>query len=124
MRRVDFMRKASTRDVEMCQGCDLCKMGRLPTFENEDEEREFWATHSPLDFPEEFEDVQVEVVDLRRRKTPISIRLDPLLKENIKKVASIKRIRYQTLIQSWIREKFEEEEKSLLRMAQRKRKAS
>jgi hypothetical protein len=30
-------------------------MGKLPKFKNAKEEAEFWETHSPLDFPDEFE---------------------------------------------------------------------
>lgn len=32
----------------------------IPAFRSHEEEAEFWDTHSPLDFPEEFEDVDVK----------------------------------------------------------------
>ncbi|MDQ7822285.1 MAG: CopG family antitoxin [Candidatus Eremiobacteraeota bacterium] len=115
------MKKASIRDPELCQGCILCKDGKIPEFHNEEEEAEFWGNHSPLDFPDEFEDVDLHVNDMRQKKLPISIRLDPVLKEGVKKMAHIKKIRYQTLIQKWIKEKFEEEERALVNIATSKR---
>lgn len=112
--------KAFTRDSELCQGCDLCKDGKIPIFKSEEEEREFWVSHSPLDFPEEFKDVEIKVLDLRRKKSPISIRLDPILKESVKKLANIKRVKYQSLIQEWIKEKLREEERKLIKIAEKK----
>lgn len=115
------MKKGLIRDPELCSGCDLCKDGRIPKFKSEDEERDFWINHSPLDFPEEFEEAGIEIVDLRRKRVPISIRLDPVLKENVKRMAHIKKVRYQTLIQEWIREKLKEEERALIKIAANKR---
>jgi hypothetical protein len=43
-------------------------MGKLPKFKNAKEEAEFWETHSPLDFPDEFEEVKEPIVDRRGRK--------------------------------------------------------
>jgi predicted DNA binding CopG/RHH family protein len=111
------MKNAVNRDPELCQGCKLCKDGKIPVFRNEAEEADFWRNHSPLDFPDEFEDIEFEVQNLRRKKTPVSIRLDPVLKDGVKKMAHIKRVKYQTLIQEWIKEKFEEEEKELINIA-------
>lgn len=43
----------------------------IPKFKDEKEEAEFWATHSPEDFPHDFEQVKEDVV------------LDPALKKKI-----------------------------------------
>jgi trehalose 6-phosphate phosphatase len=43
-------------------------MERLPEFKNAKEEADFWETHSPLDFPDEFEEVTEPIVDRRTRK--------------------------------------------------------
>lgn len=34
------------------------KQLKIPKFKNEDEERNFWDTHSPLDYPGEFVEVK------------------------------------------------------------------
>lgn len=115
------MKKTSRRDPELCQGCRLCSTGKIPRLKTEDQERRFWANHSPLDFPDDFKDVALEVMDLRPKKIPISIRLDPLLKDRVKRLADIKHIGYQTLIQKWIYDKFHEEEYHLIKVAGRKK---
>lgn len=48
------------------------KAQQLPRFKSYEEEAEFWDTHSPEDFPNEFEDVEVEFVSAyaRREITP------------------------------------------------------
>ncbi len=38
----------------------------IPVFQNEDEEREFWATHSVLDFPDRFVRVDMDLSHLKR----------------------------------------------------------
>ena len=43
-------------------------MEKLPKFKNAEEEAEFWETHSPLEFPDEFEEVAEPVVDRRGRE--------------------------------------------------------
>jgi len=45
-------------------------MGKLPKIKNAKEEAEFWDTHSPLDFPDEFEEMKEPIVDCRGRKVP------------------------------------------------------
>ena len=42
---------------------------KIPKFKNEDEEREFWATHSPLDY--------FDAIDIKRASFP---KLKPSLK--------------------------------------------
>ncbi len=43
-------------------------MEKPPRFKNAEEEAGFWETHSPLEFPGEFEQVKEPVVDRRGRK--------------------------------------------------------
>ena len=52
-------------------------MEKLPKFKTAKEEAEFWETHSPLEFPGEFEEVKEPIVDRRGRKKGIYIRVDP-----------------------------------------------
>lgn len=41
-------------------------MKKIPKFKNEDEEREFWATHSPLDYFDLTKAKRVEMLGLSR----------------------------------------------------------
>jgi hypothetical protein len=43
-------------------------MEKVPKFKNAQEEGEFWETHSPLDFPDEFEEVREPIIDRRSRR--------------------------------------------------------
>lgn len=51
----------------------MARTTKIPRFKTYEEEAEFWDTHSPEDFPDEFEEIQVqfappEVLDSERRK--------------------------------------------------------
>ena len=41
------------------------KENKLPKFKSEKEEADFWSTHSPLDYPNEFKEVNMQI---KRRK--------------------------------------------------------
>jgi len=89
---------------------------KIPKFKNDVEEREFWDSHSFLDFPDEIEELETfslapklnEGILVRRRKrtmvdVPLSLDLSHL--EAVKKLAKMKSIPYQNLIRMWITEK-------------------
>ncbi|HHS98591.1 MAG TPA: hypothetical protein ENK08_12000 [Chloroflexi bacterium] len=84
-------------------------MGRLPKFEDEREEAEFWDTHDSTEFLEETEPVDVVFVDARPPKKQISLRLDPDVIERLKAIAARKGIGYQTLIRMWVMERLAQE---------------
>jgi len=95
-------------------------MKKIPRFKSEDEEREFWDSHSFLDFPEEVEEVEPfplaselreEILSGKRRRKMkrISLSFDPYLIEMIKRIAKRKSIPYQCLIRMWLAERLEEE---------------
>jgi predicted DNA binding CopG/RHH family protein len=79
-------------------------MGKLPRFKTAQEEGEFWETHSPLDFPDEFEEVKEPVVDRRPRKKGIYIRIDPEAINAARNIGADLGIGYQTLFRIWIME--------------------
>ena len=79
-------------------------MEKLPKFKSAQEEAEFWETHSPLDFPGEFEEVKEPIVDRRGRKKGIYIRLDPEAIELARNIGAGLGIGYQTLFRMWIME--------------------
>lgn len=87
------------------------KKSRIPDFENEDKEREFWATHSPLDYLDEFEEVKEPIVINRPKKRLVTFRMDEEAVERIKRLADRKGMGWQTLMRALIYEGLEEAEK-------------
>lgn len=78
--------------------------GRIPGFQNIEEEAEFWDTHSVLDFPDEFE--YVGFVEARGKKdAPITIRLDRADRARLKAEAEKMGIGPSTLARIWIKER-------------------
>ncbi|MHB9111303.1 MAG: CopG family antitoxin [Thermoleophilia bacterium] len=49
---------------------------KVPVFKSRKEEAEFWDTHSPLDFPDYWEDADVDVGKPLRHEVVLSVRLD------------------------------------------------
>ncbi|HEX29838.1 hypothetical protein J7M22_06015 [Candidatus Poribacteria bacterium] len=93
---------------------------KIPNFKSEEEEREFWDSHSFLDFPDEVEEVEPfslspelkhEILLGRRKRKMerISLRLDPYHVALIKRIAKQKSISYQSLMRMWLVERLKEE---------------
>jgi predicted DNA binding CopG/RHH family protein len=70
---------------------------RIPQFKNEDEEREFWATHSPLDYFDQKNAKRVVFPKLKPSLKSISIRLPEDMLEELKVLANKKDVPYQSL---------------------------
>jgi len=79
-------------------------MEKTPKFKTAKEEAEFWETHSPLEFPAEFEEVKEPIVDRRARKKGIYIRMDPEAIKGARSIGAHLGIGYQTLFRMWIME--------------------
>lgn len=79
----------------------------IPKFESEDEEREFWATHSSSDYVDWSKAKRVVLPNLKPSTTSISIRLPVSLLESIKVAANKRDMPYQSLIKAWLYEKVE-----------------
>ena len=79
-------------------------MQKAPKFKTAKEESEFWETHSPLDFPGEFEDVKEPIIDQRGRMKGIYIRVDPEAIELARRLGAKLGLGYQTLFRMWIME--------------------
>ncbi|MEK7550275.1 MAG: BrnA antitoxin family protein [Patescibacteria group bacterium] len=80
----------------------MLKKLKLPKFENEDEERDFWAK---LDLSEYFEPsdfVPVSFPNLKPTSHPISIRVPDYLLNRVKEKANAINIPYQSLIKKYI----------------------
>ncbi len=85
----------------------MAKKSRIPDFKSAVEEMEFWDTHSPEEFADEFEVVHdvsfggARLVKLR----PISLRINDANVDFLKALAAEKGIGYQTMLRMWINER-------------------
>ncbi len=82
---------------------------KIPQFQTEQEEAEFWESHDSTEFLDETETVEVTFVDERPSMKQISLRLDPSVINQLKSVASSKGIGYQTMIRMWVMERLGQE---------------
>jgi hypothetical protein len=76
---------------------------QVPTFANEQEAAAFWDTHSPLDFPDEFEEVEVSIAR-SARKRGLTVKLDQRTVDRLTRIAEEKGIGPSTLARMWILE--------------------
>ena len=85
------------------------KRKSIPTFKNEDEEREFWATHDFTDYLDQFEPVELDFSKLKPTTESISIRLPAYLLRRIKEIANSRDVPYQSLMKIFLAERVEKE---------------
>ena len=81
---------------------------KIPKFNTEEEEVEFWDNHSLDEFNEDLT-LAEDVKFAKSRKKLVSLRLDSQQIEILKKIATGKGIGYLTLVRMWITEKLKEE---------------
>jgi len=84
------------------------KIKQIPRFKNEDEERDFWATHDFTDYFDSFKPVELDLSELKPSTETISLRLPQFLLANIKQLANKKDVPYQSLMKIFLAEKVEE----------------
>jgi predicted DNA binding CopG/RHH family protein len=74
----------------------------IPKFKNEDEEREFWATHSPLDYFDTKDCKRASFPKLKPSLKSISIRLPESMLAELKILANKKDVPYQSLAKIYL----------------------
>jgi len=79
------------------------------SFINEDEERDFWATHSFLDFLDSFEEVKMDFSKLKPSTETVSVRFSKHLLEDIKILANSRDVPYQSLMKVFLAERIQQE---------------
>jgi len=87
------------------------KTSRLPEFKSEEEAAAFWDTHSPEDFPEEFEPVQVKF-SRPLIKRGLTIKLSDETIDQLRKLGQEQGIGPSTLVRMWILEHLRHHDKS------------
>jgi len=88
-------------------------MKKIPKFESEDEEREFWATHSPLEFFDVTKSRRVEFPNLKPSLRSISIRLPEGMISSLKVMANSYDVPYQSLIKMLLARGIENERRKM-----------
>lgn len=89
------------------------KMKDIPKFKNEDEERDFWATHSVLDFPDRFKRVELDLSRLKPSTSPVTVRLPISLLDDLKALANRRDVPYQSLMKILLAQKLADEFRKL-----------
>lgn len=85
------------------------KVKLIPKFRNEDEEREFWATHDLTDYLGQFKPVELDLSKLKPSTQSISLRLPAYLLARIKELSNAKDVPYQSLIKIFLAERVSRE---------------
>ena len=86
------------------------KPSQLPKFTEEAEAAAFWDTHSPEDFPEEFEDVQVRF-SKPLIKRGLTVKLNEETIRRLREIADARGIGPTTLVRMWILEHLQNQER-------------
>lgn len=88
------------------------KLKEIPRFNNEDEEREFWATHDSTDY---FDWDKAEIVvfpKLKPTTRTISLRLPVSMLDRLRMIANKSDVPYQSLIKMILQERVDREFKA------------
>lgn len=78
-------------------------LGRIPSFNNIEEEAEFWDTHSFTDFEEELVPVEVRIGG--SLSSPLSVRLDQDDRRELDCRARELGVGPSTLVRMWVKER-------------------
>jgi len=87
------------------------KIKPIPKFKNEDEEREFWATHDTTDYFDFKNEIKLDLSELKPSTRPVTIRLPESLLAALKTLANKRDVPYQSLMKILLAEKLKEETK-------------
>lgn len=81
----------------------------IPEFKNEDEEREFWATHDSAEYIDWEQAERVVFPKLKPSTKTISLRLSESMLNEIRLLANKQDVPYQSLIKVFLRERIDKE---------------
>ncbi|MEW6076714.1 MAG: BrnA antitoxin family protein [Thermodesulfobacteriota bacterium] len=82
---------------------------KIPVFKNEDEEREYWASHDSTDYIDWSKARKSTLSNLKPSLKTISIRLPEIMLEELKLLANKRDVPYQSLMKMFIAERVEQE---------------
>lgn len=81
----------------------------IPLFKNEDEERDFWATHSLTDYLHIFKPVKLDFSNLKPSTAKVTLRLPQMMLDDLKMMANMQDVPYQSLMKILLSQKIEEQ---------------
>ncbi|MDQ3044607.1 MAG: BrnA antitoxin family protein [Chloroflexota bacterium] len=84
--------------------------GRIPAFDDIEEEAAFWDTHDTADFAEEWTPVQITVG--QELKDRVTLRLNEADRNELATRARVKGVGPSTLVRMWLKERLRHEAKS------------
>ena len=84
----------------------------IPKFKNEDQERNFWASHDSTDYLDWSKAERVTLPNLKPSVKTISLRLPESMLEEIKLLANKRDVPYQSLLKIFISERIDKEFKA------------
>jgi predicted DNA binding CopG/RHH family protein len=82
---------------------------QIPEFQNEDEERAFWAEHDSADFLDWSQARRVVFPNLKPTTKAISLRLPESMLDELRALANQRDVPYQSLIKIFLRERIDME---------------
>lgn len=85
------------------------KLKEIPKFENEEQEREFWAKENSTEFIDWEKAESVVLPNLKPTTTTISLRMSESMLNKIRLVANKRDVPYQSLIKIFLKERLDEE---------------
>ena len=81
----------------------------VPEFKNEDEEREFWATHDSTEYVDWSQAKRAIFPNLKPSTRTISVRMPESMVDELKLLANKRDVPYQSLIKIFLRERIDAE---------------
>lgn len=85
------------------------KLKPIPKFENEDEERDFWAKADSSEYFDWDNPIELDLSKLKPTTESISLRLPAYLLMRIKEIANSRDVPYQSLMKIFLAERVEKE---------------
>ena len=85
------------------------KLRTIPVFKDEDEEREFWASHDSVEYLDWSRANRVTLPRLRPSTRTVSIRLPEPLLDRLKTLANKRDVPYQSLLKTFLAERVDQE---------------
>ena len=87
----------------------MSKLKNIPTFNNEDEERNFWAKQDSTEYINWKKAKTVSFSKLKPSTKTISLRLPEFILDEIKLIANKRDVPYQSLIKIFLKERIDQE---------------
>ncbi len=81
----------------------------IPKFENEDEEREFWAAHDSTEYMDWSQAEKVLLPNLKPANKSVSLRMSETMINELKLLANKMDVPYQSLMKIYLRERIDKD---------------